>query len=186
MSLDHKVLVAKVKDFVHARTMQEHWQVTHPAAPLQSEAIATACIAIMHLKRHRQCAAASCFVSACFAHHLLVSSKIYPFWNRAVLQAYQVFHENVRWDAPPILLNGREKLRVVAYFAKRICLLDFTEHSIKEKKRTSEGTSVEVICTFNFRPLPKHLSPSLGLGATIVLDVTDDLQTVSSTALIAQ
>ena len=113
-----------------------------------------------------------------------MSSGVHAFRQRVVLQAYKIFHENVRWDAPPILLNSREKLRVVAYFAKRICLLDFTEHSIKEESSSSQGKSVEIVCTFNFQPLPKQLFPSLGLGATIVLGVTDDLQAVRSTALI--
>lgn len=96
------------------------------------------------------------------------------------LQTYMVFHENVRWDAPPILLNGREKLRVVAYFAKRIAKLDFTEHDVR-LERSKEGVQqVSTDLTFIITLLPELLRlPKIKVNATVKLGVTDDFQTVS-------
>ena len=39
-------------------------------------------------------------------------------WYTRLMQAYTVFDKQVGWDVPPILLEGREKLRVVAYFGE--------------------------------------------------------------------
>ena len=34
--------------------------------------------------------------------------------------------DNIRWDAPPILLEGKDKMRVAVYLAKFAADLDFT------------------------------------------------------------
>lgn len=100
--------------------------------------------------------------------------------KRAPLQTYQVFHENVRWDAPPILLNGREKLRVVAYFAKRITKLDFTEHAVRLERSKDGVQQVSTDLTFIITLLPELLHlPKIKVNATVNLGVTDDFQTVS-------
>ncbi|KAL3137639.1 hypothetical protein ABBQ38_004916 [Trebouxia sp. C0009 RCD-2024] len=116
-----QTVLNRLKSFVHARTMQDHWKT------------------------------------------------------------YMVFHENVRWDAPPILLNGREKLRVVAYFAKRIAKLDFTEHDVR-LERSKEGVQqVSTDLTFIITLLPELLRlPKIKVNATVKLGVTDDFQTVTS------
>lgn len=96
------------------------------------------------------------------------------------LQTYKLFHKDVRWDAPPILLSGSEKLRVVAYFAKRITKLDFTEQSVKVERSKDGGKQVSTVFTFIITLLPEALRlPKIKVNATVNLGVTDDLQTVS-------
>lgn len=96
-------------------------------------------------------------------------------------QTYKIFHENVYWDAPPILLNGREKLRVVAYFAKRITKLDFTEHAVRVERTKDGGQQVSTDLTFIITLLPDSLPlPKIKVNATVNLGVTDDFQTVST------
>lgn len=100
--------------------------------------------------------------------------------KRAPLQTYKVFHENVYWDAPPILLNGRENLRVVAYFAKRITKLDFTEHAVRVERNKDGGQQVSTDLTFIITLLPELLHlPKIKVNATVDLGVTDDFHTVS-------
>ena len=98
-------------------------------------------------------------------------------------QTYKIFHENVFWDAPPILLNGREKLRVVAYFAKRITKLDFTEHATRVEPTKDGGQQVSTDLTFIITLLPDRLPlPKIKVNATVNLGVTDDFQTVGTQA----
>ena len=98
-------------------------------------------------------------------------------------QTYKIFHENVYWDAPPILLNGREKLRVVAYFAKRITKLDFSEHAVRVERTRDGEQQVSTDLTFIITLLPDSLPlPKIKVNATVNLGVTDDFQTVSTKA----
>ena len=98
-------------------------------------------------------------------------------------QTYKIFHENVYWDAPPILLNGREKLRVVAYFAKRITKLDFTEHAVRVERSRDGGQQISTDLTFIITLLPDSLPlPKIKVNATVNLGMIDDLQTVSTKA----
>lgn len=114
-------VLVKLKEFLHARTMREHWQT------------------------------------------------------------YSMFDESLLWDAPPILLNGREKLRVVAYFAKRITKLDFEEHSSAVERNQNGQKQVKVVCTFLIKILPEFLHiPTIKVNATVKLGVTDDFQKVTS------
>ena len=86
----------------------------------------------------------------------------------------------MQWDAPPILLNGSEKLRVVAYFAKRITKMDFIEQSVKVERSKDGGQQVSTIFTFIITLLPEALRlPKLKVNATVNLGVTDDFKTVS-------
>lgn len=97
------------------------------------------------------------------------------------VQTYKIFHENVFWDAPPILLNGSEKLRVVAYFAKRITKLDFSEHAVRVERAKDGGQQVSTDLTFIITLLPDSLPlPKIKVNATVNLGVTDDFQTVST------
>ncbi len=98
------------------------------------------------------------------------------------MQAYTIFSEMVGWDVPPILLKGREKLRVVAYMAKRIAKLDFEKHSVKVEP-TMDGhvyyMQVSMICTFHVTVLPEFLPiPTIKLKATVNLRVSDDFHKV--------
>ena len=87
------------------------------------------------------------------------------------------------WDAPPILLNGREKLRVVAYFAKRMTKLDFTEHAVRVERSRDGGQQISTDLTFIITLLPDSLPlPKIKVNATVNLGMTDDLQTVSTKA----
>lgn len=96
-------------------------------------------------------------------------------------KAYAVFDENVLWDVPPILLNGREKLRVVAYFAKRVAKLDFAKHSVKMEPAKDGGQQLSMICTFHVTVLPEFLPiPKIKLNATVILGVSDDINKVTS------
>ncbi len=97
------------------------------------------------------------------------------------MQAYTVFDTDVEWDVPPILLNGREKLRVVAYFAKRVAKLDFEKHSVEVEHAEGGQKQVAMICTFQVTVLPESLPiPTIKLKATVKLGVSDDFQQVSS------
>lgn len=99
------------------------------------------------------------------------------------VQTYKIFQQNVYWDAPPILLNGREKLRVVAYFAKRITKLDVEEHAVRVERAKGGGQQVSTDLTFIITLLPEILPlPRIKVNATVNLGVTDDFQTVSSHA----
>ena len=99
------------------------------------------------------------------------------------MQTYKIFHDNVYWDAPPILLSGKEKLRVVAYFAKRITKLDFTEHAVRVERTKDGGQQVSTDLTFIITLLPDSLPlPKIKVNATVNLGVTDDFQTVSAQA----
>lgn len=95
------------------------------------------------------------------------------------MQAYAVFDEQVAWDVPPILLNGREQLRVVAYFSKRVAKLDFTQHSVKMEAAKDGSQQLSIICTFHMIVLPEFLPiPTIKLNATVILGVSDDLKKV--------
>lgn len=103
------------------------------------------------------------------------------------VQTYKIFHENVYWDAPPILLNGSEKLRVVAYFAKRITKLDFSEHAVRVERAKDGGQQVSTDLTFIITLLPDSLPlPKIKVNATVKLGVTDDFQTVSTQAFLCK
>lgn len=120
--LDPKVdqLLRRVKAFVHARSMQDHWQ------------------------------------------------------------AYTVFDNQVGWDVPPILLEGREKLRVVAYFGKRVANLDFIPHSVEVKHTRQGDREMSMFCTFLVRLLPERLPlPTIKLKATVNLGVVGDFEQVN-------
>lgn len=96
-------------------------------------------------------------------------------------QAYTIFSETVGWDVPPILLEGREKLRVVAYMAKRIAKLDFEKHSVKVEPPVDGHKQVSMICTFHVTVLPAFLPiPTIKLKATVDLGVSDDFHKVTS------
>lgn len=86
----------------------------------------------------------------------------------------------MKWDVPPILLNGREKLRVVAYFAKRVAKLDFVKHSVEVQNLKDSKKQVSMICTFHVTVLPEMLRiPTIKLKATVKLGVSDNFQKVS-------
>ena len=95
------------------------------------------------------------------------------------MQAYTIFSEMVGWDVPPILLEGREKLRVIAYMAKRIAKLDFERHSVKVEPPVDGHKQISMICTFHVTVLPEFLPiPTIKLKATVNLGVSDDFHKV--------
>lgn len=95
------------------------------------------------------------------------------------MQAYTIFAEMVGWDVPPILLEGREKLRVVAYMAKRVAKLDFEKHSVKVEPTMDGHKQISIICTFHVIVLPELLPiPTIKLKATVKLGVSDDFHKV--------
>lgn len=95
------------------------------------------------------------------------------------LQAYTIFSEMVEWDVPPILLKGREKLRVVAYMAKRTAKLDFEKHLVEVEPAMDGHKQVSMICTFHVVVLPEFLPiPTIKLEATVKLGVSDDFHQV--------
>ena len=95
------------------------------------------------------------------------------------MQAYTIFSETVGWDVPPILLQGREKLRVVAYMAKQTAKLDFETHSVKVEPTMDGHKQVSMICTFHVIVLPEILPiPTIKLKATVNLGVSDDFHKV--------
>ena len=80
---------------------------------------------------------------------------------------------------PPILLKGRDKLRVVAYMAKRTAKLDFKKHSVKVEATMDGHKQVSMICIFHVIVLPEFLPiPTIKLKATVNLGVSDDFHKV--------
>lgn len=91
-----------------------------------------------------------------------------------------MFHHQVGWDVPPILLNGRDKLRVVAYFAKRVAKLDFVPHTVTVKQTEAGQQELSMYCTFLVRLLPEALPlPTIKLKSTVNLGVTKDFEKVT-------
>jgi len=95
------------------------------------------------------------------------------------LQAYTIFSDMVGWDVPPVLLEGRENLRVVAYMAKRLAKLDFEKHSVKVEPTMDGHKQISIICTFHVIVLPELLPiPTIKLKATVNLEVSDEFHKV--------
>jgi len=84
---------------------------------------------------------------------------------------------DIYWDAPPVLLQGRESMRVMVYAAKRIATLDYEPLLVKreEVSSTQRKLHVEVMVRVYplrpFWPLTWVLPAAIPIRATIVVGV---------------